>query len=127
MERGSRAVQAATALLAIVCIWQSARFFSSPHENWQAAADALAERMRQGGCMAVAPPEQAAIYEFFRPDLRRGDCRSNPAVLAVTPYATPAQTGAAIDALQSAGCRRERTNAVGGSLIIEFLCRAVAQ
>jgi 4-amino-4-deoxy-L-arabinose transferase-like glycosyltransferase len=117
--RGSRATHAATALLAVVCVWQSTRFFRSPHEDWQIAADTLADRVRQGDCITVAPPEQAKIYQFFHPGLESAGCKGDPNVLAVTPYATLAQRQAAIDAFQSAGCHRQRTTHVGGTLIVD--------
>jgi hypothetical protein len=123
-EHRSRTAHAAAGLLAIVCGWQSVRFFGSPHEDWQAAADVLEDRVKLGDCVRVAPPGQAAIYEFFHPELARAGCRGNPIVLAVTPYATAAEQQAAIAALLSAGCQRQLRSTVGGSLIVQFsLCR----
>jgi hypothetical protein len=55
------------ALLSAVSMRQSIRFFTAPHENWQAAGDAIHEKVRSGACLVVAPPEQAYLYEFFQP------------------------------------------------------------
>jgi len=123
-ENRSRVSHAATAILTVVCIWQSVRFFSAPHENWRAAADALEDRVKLGDCLMVAPPAQASLYEFFHPELRHAGCTADPIVLAVTPYATAAEREAALSMLTSRDCQQGRTDTVGGSQIVEFLhCR----
>jgi hypothetical protein len=123
-EHQSRAAHAAVALLAVVCIWQSVRFFSAPHEDWRAAADALEDRVKHGDCLMVAPPAQTSIYEFFHPELGRAGCLGHRIVLAVTPYASVADRETAVTALISGGCERGHADTVGGSQIVEFLhCR----
>jgi uncharacterized membrane protein len=123
-EHRSRAAHVAVAMLTVVCMWQSVRFFSAPHENWRAAADAIEDRVKHGDCPKVAPPAQASIYEFFHPELEPAGCHGGQMVLAVTPYATTAERETAVTALTSQGCQRGRTNIVGGSQIVEFLhCR----
>src|SRR6185437_14096964 len=42
LGRANRLAAPLTILLTAVCVWQSYRYFSAPHENWQIAADALA-------------------------------------------------------------------------------------
>jgi uncharacterized membrane protein len=120
MEHPSRTARTAAALLAIVCIWQNFRFFSDPHENWQAAADVLEDRVEHGDCLMVAPPEHAVLYKFFYPALQRAGCRGNRIVLAVTPYASIAQREAAMTTIASKGYRPERADTVGGSIVAQF-------
>jgi 4-amino-4-deoxy-L-arabinose transferase-like glycosyltransferase len=107
-------------LLLIVCIRQSVTFFQSPSENWEMAANLLVDRVRQGDCLTVAPPEQAPLYEFFRPELRSEPCDARRIVLAVTPAATSTQRSSAIGTLISAGYKEAGEVVVGRSDIVSF-------
>jgi len=109
-----------TALLAIICIRQSIVFYRSPGENWELAAMALAEQVREGNCLAVAPAEQAPLYEFFQPELRTRPCRSGSIVLAITPAATDAQERNALARLVAAGHKVARVKTVGRTRIVLF-------
>ena len=69
---------ASTSGLARVAFWAvllgaaaaaSYRHFSSPRENWEAAAGVIATSLGPGGCLDVVSPDQAVFYEFFRPEL----------------------------------------------------------
>jgi hypothetical protein len=120
MERNYRLALPVTILLAAVCVWQSFRFFTSPHENWQIAADALSREVDQGACMIVVPREQAYSYEFFRPDLANSPCPSPRTVLAFTPYATNAQRQSAVSSLNAQGYLRQSGYEAGKSEIELF-------
>lgn len=109
-----------TALLAIICIRQSIVFYRSPGENWELAAMALAEQVREGNCLAVAPAEQAPLYEFFQPELRTRPCRSGSIVLAITPAATDAQERNALASLVAAGHKVASVRTVGRTRIVLF-------
>ena len=108
------------ALLAAFCLWQSFRYFTAPHENWQAAADSLASEARRGACVLVVPREQAYSYEFFRPELANAACPASRTVVAFTPYATDAQRQAAIAALTAQGYAKQSGYSSGKSDIALF-------
>jgi hypothetical protein len=120
LERHARVGFVLLALLSAVCIRQSIRFFTAPHENWQAAADAIHEQVRSGACLVVAPPEQAYLYEFFQPLQGRGGCEAPQIVLATTPYSTGKQRETAVAGLRAHGYRLEGETSVGGSTIFSF-------
>lgn len=108
------------ALLALICIRQSIVFYSSPSENWELAAKVLVQQVREGACLAVAPAEEAPLYEFFQQDLRTGPCTSRSIVLAITPAATDAQGRNALASLIAAGHKVASVETVGRSRIILF-------
>ena len=120
IESYPRAGPALAVLLAIVCIRQSTVFFRSPSENWQMAANALADRVQKGDCLQVAPPEQATLYRFFHPELGAANCNTRSIVLAITPAATVAQRRTATAKLLSDGYRQECQKTVGQSDIVLF-------
>ena len=120
IERNYRVGLPLTALLAAFCLWQSFRYFTAPHENWQVAADALASEVRKGACMVVVPREQAYSYEFFRPELANAGCPAPRTVVAFTPYATDAQRQAAIAALTAQGYSKQSGYSSGKSDIALF-------
>ena len=119
-KRNYRVGRPLTALLAAFCLWQSFRYFTAPHENWQAAADALASEARKGACMVVVPGEQAYSYEFFHPELSDAGCPGQRTVVAFTPYATDAQRRAAVAALTEQGYKKQSGYSSGKSDIALF-------
>ena len=121
-NRPSRVAIALAALAGVICILADLRYFTRPAENWAVAADAVAVAVRQGACFAVAPPGDAFLYEFFRPELERAHCEAPTIVLAITPYTTPAERNAAVATLAAQGYRSARETQAGGSLLI-FLQR----
>jgi 4-amino-4-deoxy-L-arabinose transferase-like glycosyltransferase len=110
------------AVLAAVCLRQSVAFFTSPGENWDAAAAALADQKHQGACLAVAPPESARLYAFFYPELASTECQGPRMVLAITPYTTSEQRRKGIAMLTSRGYKPEEERMVGRSTVL-FLRR----
>src|SRR5437870_12507853 len=102
------------------CVRRRGREHSHPREDWKAAASAIQQSARDGVCVAVAPPVQAFLYEFFQPGLTSsaGDCAG--LVLAVTPYATVGQQTAALAALRLQGYRRVSEMLAGRSRLIQF-------
>jgi 4-amino-4-deoxy-L-arabinose transferase-like glycosyltransferase len=126
---GRRFLILATVALLAVCIRQTVVFFRAPHENWQAAADAIALRAQQGACVQVAPADSLRLYEFFRPEIGRADCSADRRgadhlVLAITPVTTIAQRDAAIARLKSSGYVEE--NVLNAGLSTIFVFRRVA-
>jgi uncharacterized membrane protein len=120
IERYARAGVMLGALLGTVCIWQSMRYFTGPHENWEAAASAIAKHVELGACLVVAPREDARLYEFFQQRLSPADCGSPTMVLAITPYTTSAQRQTAVATLLKDQYTLEREAVVGGSVIVFF-------
>jgi mannosyltransferase len=120
IEHYPRAGFAFAIVLAIVCIRQSIVFFRSPSENWQLAANAIADRVQKGDCLFVAPPEQLTLYRFFHPELGTGHCDMRSVVLAITPAATATQRGTATAGLLSAGYQQQCQKTVGRSNIVLF-------
>jgi uncharacterized membrane protein len=120
VERNRRAGLALIALLGAVCVQQSARYFTAPHEDWQTAAGALAKEVNQGACLVVAPPAQARYYEFFQPRLREAHCHAPRMVVSATPYSTIEDRQTAIADLIALGYKQESEALVGKSQIITF-------
>ena len=120
VERYPRAGVTLSALFGIICFWQCLRYFTAPRENWESAASAIAEQVKRGVCLVVAPPDHARLYEFFSPELSRGDCRSPTMVLAITPYTTGAEQETAMAALIKDRYTLERRTVVGGSVVVFF-------
>ena len=107
--------------LGVVCVWQSFRYFTAPHEDWEMASNAIAERTQKGACVTAVPPDGARLYEFFRPELGRARCEAPSMVLAVTPYASGEQRERASGLLRAAGYRQTSAISVGGSEIVCFV------
>lgn len=103
-----------------VCAWHNIRFFGKQEENWDLAARSIRERIGPGGCLAVAPPADARIYEYFQPGLQAARCRAPHMVLAITPYTTAEQLGTALAQFSAEGHVRQRETHIGKSLIVEF-------
>lgn len=120
IDRRGRIAGIAAICLMLVCIRQSAVFFRSPQENWQAAADALLMQSSQGACLAVTPPDQIRLYRFFHPELGRGSCTGDRVVVAITPYATAAQRRAELTTARAAAYQEGKQHEIGGSDIITF-------
>lgn len=120
IERYPRAGLATAVLLMIVCIRQSFIFYRSPGEDWQTAANVLAEQVRRGDCLMVAPAAHITLYRFFQPGLGPGPCPGGRVVLAMTPAASTTERRSAIDHLISSGYEKVNEKAVGRSEIIWF-------
>jgi 4-amino-4-deoxy-L-arabinose transferase-like glycosyltransferase len=120
IEQNRRAGLALAIMLAIICLRQSIVFFRSPGEDWQMAANVLADQVHQGNCLLVAPPQHAPLYEFFHPELGSEPCNASKIVLAITPAATSAQRRISITKLISAGYRASNARMVGRSEIVLF-------
>jgi 4-amino-4-deoxy-L-arabinose transferase-like glycosyltransferase len=106
--------------LGAVCVVQSVRYFTAPHEDWQMAADTLAIEVKRGGCLIVVPPDQARYYEFFQPQLREARCQAPRMVISATPYSTSKDRQAAIADLTTRGYKQESDRLVGKSNITTF-------
>ena len=117
IDRKPRIALPIAILLAAVCIWQSIHYFTSPRENWQIAADALALETKKGGCLIVVPPQQQPSYEFFRPELSQAQCPAARTVVAFTPYATKEQRDTAASALIAQGYTRQQATEAGKTQI----------
>lgn len=121
LEARPRAGIVIAALFTIVCVRQSALFFTAPGEDWQKAADVLADKVGHGECLAVAPPEQAPLYAYFHPELRNGRCHiASRIMLAITPAATSTVSAAAISTLIGPHYYKEKEENVGRSRIVYF-------
>jgi 4-amino-4-deoxy-L-arabinose transferase-like glycosyltransferase len=121
IEHYRRAGLVLAIMLAIVCLRQSIVFFRAPGEDWKVAANVLADRVRQGNCLLVAPPQHAPLYEFFHPELGSAPCSADSSiVLAITPAATSAQRCISRTKLISAGYRASNATIVGRSEIVLF-------
>ena len=120
VERHARTAVVLYALLGVICVRQSVRYFTAPRENWQAAATFISDQVQRGACLIVAPSEHARLYEFFRPELERARCSAPRMVLAITPATTNQQRESAIAALIAEGYKEQRETAAGGSAILFF-------
>ena len=120
VERRLPAGRALTALLAAVCVWFSFRYFTGPHDNFEQAANTLMAEARQGACIAVVPPHDRFLYEFFRPEIEDANCLAPRVALVATPYATPAEKQAGVARLLESNYRQESVSTVGRSEIAIF-------
>ncbi len=118
--RPSRLRMVLLACFLAVCIRQNVRFLSAPHENWQAAADAIRHIAQTGACLTVVPPEHLSLYAYFQPDLSHTACDGSHLLLAITPYATREQQTTALAALRSQGYLYESKTSIGGSTLVRF-------
>jgi len=122
-EWNKRASLAIAAIFGLICLRQTVQFFTAPREDYQLAARMLAKDVGQGACLAVAPPEQIAYYEFFQPELRRAACAGPRVVLAIPPSSTSEQRQAAVAGLQAHGYKQEGEAEAGKSGIVSFVLR----
>jgi 4-amino-4-deoxy-L-arabinose transferase-like glycosyltransferase len=110
--------------LLAICIRQSVVFFRAPHEDWQAAADAIALRSQQAACVEAAPADSIRLYEFFRPEIGRAACNhdsnTDRLILAITPVTAIEQRDAAITRLKASGYTQESESVAGLSTILVF-------
>jgi hypothetical protein len=120
IERAPRIAVPAALLLAVCCVWQTARYFTAPKENWQLAADILQREVKQGACLIIVPPEQIYLYEFFHPDLAHSRCPAPRTVVAAIPYATNAQRDAAIADMTAQGYSSQPAIDAGKTLIWRY-------
>lgn len=120
IEWHPRAGLVLAASLGVICIWQSVKYFTAPHEDWKEAARAIAEPVQQGACLVVAPSRADRLYEFFEPELRRAHCKAPRMVLAITPYTTSGQRQTAVNELLADGYTQESEAISGGSRIMFF-------
>jgi hypothetical protein len=120
IERRPRPGRPALALLAAVCVWYSFRYFTAPHDDFERAANALMTEVRQGACIAVVPPRDRGLYEFFRPEIADANCLAPRVALVATPYTTPAEKQAGVARLLESNYRQESVSTVGRSEISIF-------
>jgi hypothetical protein len=120
VERYRRVAVVLCVLFGIISLRQSVLFFTAPHENWQAAADVIADQVKKGGCVLVAPADSARLYEFFRPELSLARCQAPLMVLAITPATTPEQRANAVTELNAQGYRQQNEISVGRSAVLSF-------
>ncbi len=120
IEHRPRPGRTLTALLAAVCVWFSFRYFTAPHDNFGQAADALMAEARQGACIAVVPPHDRFLYEFFRPEIAEANCLAPRVLLVATPYTTPTEKQAGVARLLESNYRQESVSTVGRSEISVF-------
>ncbi len=95
LEKNPRIGASLAALLVLVCIAQSFRYFTQPKENWDLAAERISAETARGACLTVVPAEERETLAFFRPDLVKSACDGPTMALALTPYATATQRAAA--------------------------------
>lgn len=120
IERTPRIALPLVALFAAISLWQSFHYFTQPRENWEIAANTIADELKQAPCLIVVPPEQQLSYAYFRHELAHTQCPAPKTVLAITPYATAAQREAAVAALTAQGYTRQSGTESGKSQVSLF-------
>ncbi len=120
MEHRARVGRPLLAILTAVCVLSSYRYFTAPHDDFQKAANALMAEVRQGACVAVVPPRDRGLYEFFRPDIADANCLAPRVVLVASPYTTHAEKQAGVERLRESGYRQESVSIVGRSELSIF-------
>jgi hypothetical protein len=79
------------AALLSACLYEGARMFVRPREDWRAATQALHETTQTGACIIAVPEDSMKLYSFFRPEIGAHTCGSEPVhshwiAVAVSPY-----------------------------------------
>jgi 4-amino-4-deoxy-L-arabinose transferase-like glycosyltransferase len=120
IEKTGRTGRGLGVILAVICLYQNLHYFSSPREDWGAAARLLIGYVKQGGCVTVAPREHLQFYRFFEPELAEAACDGTRTVLVVSPYSTAAQRASEVAELTSRGYRRQSETMIGKSEITVF-------
>jgi 4-amino-4-deoxy-L-arabinose transferase-like glycosyltransferase len=103
---------------------QSYKYFTAPHENWSAAADALVLKSQQGQCVQVVPPENLRLYRFFRSELRETNCQSDRIALVITPATSNQQRDQALTRMLESGYVKTAATFSGMSTIYDFQSRS---
>ena len=78
-----------------ILVYGDVHFFARPREDWKAAANVLANEVRQGRCTIFLPADSARLYEFFDPDVSSHVCPSDltttrTIAMAISPYESAA-------------------------------------
>lgn len=120
MEHRPRFGRPLLAILTAVCVLFSYRYFTAPHDDFEKAANSLMAEVRQGACVAVVPPHDRSLYEFFRPEIADANCLAPRVVLVASPYTTPAEKQAGVARLRESGYRQESVSTVGRSELSLF-------
>jgi hypothetical protein len=120
IEHRPRAGRVLLALLALVCVRQSYLYFTAPHDDFRSAANAVMTEVQQEACVAVVPPRDRYLYEFFRPEIADANCLSPRLLLVATPYTTPAEKQAGVARLAESGYRLQSVSTVGRSELSVF-------
>jgi 4-amino-4-deoxy-L-arabinose transferase-like glycosyltransferase len=109
------------ALLALVCMQQSDKYFTSPYEDWGAAAALAEKEVGSDGCFLTFPAEHAKRYLFFVPELRVCEAPAPRVVLALSPYASQRERDLAFERLRLLGYALERESKSGGFSMLSFV------
>lgn len=120
MEHRPRFGRPLLAILTAVCVLFSYRYFTAPHDDFEKAANSLMAEVRQGACIAVVPPHDRSLYEFFRPEIVDANCLAPRVVLVASPYTTPPEKQAGVARLLESGYRQESVSTVGRSELSIF-------
>lgn len=123
IESSGRAGWALAGLLLVVCTWQAVRYFTAPHENWEAAANELSRHVEQGACIHPVPADDLRFYRFFRPSLAPRSCDPATTIMVVSPYAGRGLAQLESGRLVASGYEEESRVEVGRSVIIRYRAR----
>jgi len=113
------------AALAGLALFEDARLFTRPRENWEAAAALLAEESTGTNCVISVPSSSWELYQFFQPKLLQTSCLDNEQsyssiVVAVSPYESQALLSATVQQFQSHGWMRIGERTFNGPRILYF-------
>jgi len=84
-------------LLLALSLYEDARLFTRPRENWRAAALALKRLAAPGTCLLFLPADSLNLYLVFDKTLATHVCdaaslrHASRIVLAASPYAAPSK------------------------------------
>jgi 4-amino-4-deoxy-L-arabinose transferase-like glycosyltransferase len=109
------------ALLALVCMQQSYKYFTSPYEDWGAAAALAEKEVGSDGCFLTFPAEHAKRYVFFAPELRVCGVPARHVVLALSPYASQRERDLAFERLKLIGYTLQRESKSGRFSMVSFV------
>jgi 4-amino-4-deoxy-L-arabinose transferase-like glycosyltransferase len=121
LETRRKGAWIAAALLALVCMQQSCKYFTSPYEDWGAAAALADKEVGSNGCFLTFPPEHAKRYVFFVPELPVCEAPAPRVVLALSPYASQRERDLAFERLRLLGYALQRESKSGRFSMLSFV------
>ncbi len=118
IERAGKIAAAIAVVLVFFCVRSSVLFFHDQHENWEAASQAIAAEMKDGGCLVTPPDGTVRLYRFFQPALPTESQHCSRVVAAISSYTLESDRRALFSQLEAQGYVTSKSREVGGSSIV---------
>lgn len=97
-------------------LYENGRWFTRPHESWQAAAEHATAQLAPGSCIQFTG-DSVQLFYYFRPELKAHRCTPELAdrvILAITPYREEQDYPRAAAGLTAHGLRKQSEQSFNG-------------